>query len=96
MSYPEEVVETIWQKADATPHPDLRLDFICHALIRCDDYGHLDSDFGWVIGPRDANRPSTGPAHRIPLHWANHASREFGRVVCVNRANHLLDGNVDV
>ncbi|MHB8870191.1 MAG: hypothetical protein ACYC8U_15500 [Thermoleophilia bacterium] len=96
MSYPEELIETMWQKADATPRPDLRLDYICHALIRREDYGNLNSDFGWVIGPKDANHPALGPDDLIPLHWANDASRQFGRVVCVRRANQLLDGNVDV
>jgi len=92
MEYDDAIIEAVWQKADPTPDPELRLDYCCRALIRRDRYGDRDSDFDWVVAPRDLERDVPD---LVPLHWANNDSRQFGRFVCVKTANQLLTANTD-
>ena len=87
MSFPEETIQKVWEKATAVSDNDpnaWRKDH-CKAWIGKRYYGDRQSQYGWEI---DHIKPeSEGGKDDLsnlrPLQWQNNASKQAGRLTCV-------------
>jgi hypothetical protein len=83
MSYSEETVQAIWEKARIVEDNDAAMwrKDECGAWIQRMMYGDRTSQYGWeidLISNDDPDRIST----MCPLHWRNRIRRSDGRLVC--------------
>ncbi len=92
MSFSEETVEQVWQKATyVDPQCEaqgFRKDQ-CGAWIQRQAYGDRNSDYGWEIDHITPRGDGGGdePSNLRPLHWRNNLAKSGGRLTCVVRSN---------
>jgi hypothetical protein len=87
LSFAEEKLEAIWQKAKQFPNPSdpgwAKDD--CGAWIQRSTYGDRNSLYGWEV---DHIQPeSRGGSNELsnlrPLHWENNANKAAGCTECI-------------
>lgn len=82
MSYPEEVIQEVWEKGHTVQNNDSkkwRKDD-CEAWIHRLAYGDRNSQYGWEID-HITPEPKGGtddPSNLRPLQWQNNAARQEG------------------
>lgn len=91
MSYSNEELKRIWEKADIVPNNDpnqWRKDQ-CGAWIGWGYYGKRNNQYGWEVDHITcvSNGGSDAISNLRPLQWENNASRQNGRLTCVVTAN---------
>lgn len=91
MSYSNEELRKIWEKANAVSgqNSDIWRKDQCGAWIGWNYYGDRNSQYGWEVD--HITCVSNGGGDTIsnlrPLQWKNNASRQNGRLTCVVTAN---------
>lgn len=87
MTFSEETVQAVWEKASVVPNydPNKYRKEACEAWIERGSYGDHDSSLGWDI---DHIKPqSEGGGDELenlrPLQWENNAARQAGPLKCV-------------
>jgi hypothetical protein len=83
MSYSEEIVQTVWEKAkviDANDSKMWRKDE-CGAWIQRMMYGDRSSQYGWEIDHIDPRGPDDS-TNLCPLQWQNSIGKSDGRLIC--------------
>jgi len=91
MSFTEEIIEKVWEKAAIVSNnkpSEFRKDQ-CGAWISRKQYGNRNSMYGWEI---DHITPVSNGGKDIlsnlrPLHWENNISKSNGRLVCSTTAD---------
>lgn len=87
MSYSDEIVQKVWEKAFIVPgyDPQVWRKDKCGAWIKRSHYGNRRSQYGWEIDHITpvAKGGDDSLANLRPLQWENNASRQDGRLVCV-------------
>lgn len=83
MSYSDEIIQKVWEKARIVPNNDSnkwRKDE-CGAWIARDEYGNRNSQYGWEI---DHISPggSDSVSNLRPLQWQNNVDKRDGRLKC--------------
>jgi hypothetical protein len=83
MSYTDESIQAVWEKAKTVDNNDSTIwrKDECGAWIQRIMYSDRDSQYGWEI---DLILPQ-GPAdisNLRPLHWKNSSGRSDGRLIC--------------
>ena len=84
MSYTEETIQAVWEKARSVDHNDSTIwrKDECGAWIQRMMYGDRSSQYGWEID----HTPPEGPEdifNLVPLHWKNSIGKSDGRLICL-------------
>ena len=83
MSYSEEIVQAVWEKATAQDDNDAakwRRDE-CGAWMQRVMYGDRSSQYGWEIDQLSPQYRESVSNLRL-LHWKNRIGRSDGRLIC--------------
>lgn len=99
MSFEQETIDAVWEKATTVygyDKNDVRKDQ-CDAWIKKSKYGNRNSKYGWEIDHIKAKTNDGGDelSNLRPLHWKNNASRGSSRLNTQNPAV-KSDGNKNV
>ena len=91
MSYTEEIVQNVWEKAKTVENNDSAIwrKDECGAWIQRQMYGDRDSQYGWEIDHILPQGPDDLPNLR-PLQWRNITGSSDGRLIC-----RVTSGGVD-
>ncbi|MCX6134624.1 MAG: hypothetical protein NTU47_12490 [Ignavibacteriales bacterium] len=83
MSYSEELIQAVWEKAIAQDDNDATMwrKDECGAWMQRVMYGDRDSQYGWEIDQISPKFPET-ISNLCPLHWKNRIGKSDGRLIC--------------
>ncbi|HTY37021.1 MAG TPA: HNH endonuclease [Bacteroidota bacterium] len=88
MSYPEEIVQAVWEKARSVDDNDAQVwrKDECGAWIQRAMYGDRSSQYGWEIDQLGSDT-TEGIANLMPLQWRNRMGKGDGRLICSVTSN---------
>jgi len=83
MSYTDETIRAVWEKAKSVDNNDSTLwrKDECGAWIQRTMYGDRSSGYGWEID-HILPQASDDISNLCPLHWKNRIGKSDGRLVC--------------
>jgi len=86
MSYSEEIIQKVWEKADVAPghNPDIMRKDECEAWISRQHYGMRSSEYGWEIDRiKPLSRGGTDELSNLrALQWQNRATKRGDSIAC--------------
>jgi len=87
VSFMEETIDRVWEKAQYVNSENERLGFrkdVCGAWIKRDQYGNRKNPWGWEIDHiiPEARKGSDVPINLRPLQWQNNVARSDDRLTC--------------
>ncbi len=83
MSYSDETVQAVWDKARSVDNNDAEVwrKDECGAWIQRMMYGDRSSQYGWEID-EISNDGTESISNLCPLHWRNRIGKSDGRLIC--------------
>jgi hypothetical protein len=79
-TFSEQTIEVVWRKGRIIPgyNPDLYRKDICGAVMKRNEYGNRNSDYGWEIDHVNPNG-SDDLSNLRPLQWENNVEKTDSR-----------------